>query len=410
MKPPTVPSNLPAKLKWYYTRLFPISQICRWLSYNSATLLSRREISFTLPGDIYLRWKSFGTPEELKEALNTLTPIKMDIGAIYNHAPAEKGSISGVLTPVQKEFVLDIDMTDYEDVIPTAHADATVNCDENWGYMETAVRVLDAGLREDFGFRHLLWVYSGRRGIHCWVCDARARKMSNEARVGVAEYLSIRFEGRENVGRRQAEVTVPLHPGVKRARDVCEGAFRELVAEGGLMDAEAVVADMVGMMGNVGGKHEIMERVMKMRSGVERWERMEREIGRAGKGEYGMRGLVDYIMLRYTYPRLDVNVSKEVNHLLKGPFCVHPKTGRVCVPFRAEDVGEFKPERDVPHIQGLMDEIENGDGEMMRKLKRGVDVFEQFLGDMEQHTRNAQREERMQEMDRRQMGELLADG
>jgi hypothetical protein len=53
--------------------------------------------------------------------------------------------------------------------------------------------------------------------------------------------------------------------------------------------------------------------------------------------------ILEEIMLQYAYPRLDINVTKGLNHLLKSPFCIHPKTGKVCLPFHPRAAEKFDP-------------------------------------------------------------------
>jgi DNA primase small subunit len=77
-----------------------------------------------------------------------------------------------------------------------------------------------------------------------------------------------------------------------------------------------------------------------------------------------------------------------MNHLLKAPFCVHPKTGRVCVPFNPAKVDRFNPD-EVPTVLKLVEEIDAFAKEMsgeehLKKvkdykktsLKESVGIFE----------------------------------
>ncbi|KAJ8786762.1 hypothetical protein J1605_023420 [Eschrichtius robustus] len=62
-------------------------------------------------------------------------------------------------------------------------------------------------------------------------------------------------------------------------------------------------------------------------------------------------------MLQYCFPRLDINVSKGINHLLKSPFSVHPKTGRISVPIDLQKVDQFDPFT-VPTISSICHELD----------------------------------------------------
>ena len=62
------------------------------------------------------------------------------------------------------------------------------------------------------------------------------------------------------------------------------------------------------------------------------------------------------IKLNVLYPRLDINVSKHINHLLKSPFCVHPKTGLISVPMNEQDIIGFSLDN-IPSITESIDDF-----------------------------------------------------
>lgn len=123
------------------------------------------------------------------------------------------------LTPLLRELVFDIDMTDY-DSIRTCCTGASI-CKRCWGFISAAVVVIDASIREHFGYQHLLWVYSGRRGIHLWVSDREAMELTDEQRKAVVGWMTVVAGGKEmakkvNVRINGGKGTEPsLPPAVK---------------------------------------------------------------------------------------------------------------------------------------------------------------------------------------------------
>uniref|UniRef100_A0A667W816 DNA primase n=1 Tax=Myripristis murdjan TaxID=586833 RepID=A0A667W816_9TELE len=351
------PASLPDLLPLYYRRLFPFSQYYRWLNYGGVqkNYFQNREFSFTLKDDIYVRYQSFSTQNELEKEMQKMNPYKIDIGAVYSHRPNQHNTVkSGTFQALEKELVFDIDMTDYDDV--RSCCSAADICSKCWTLMTIAIRILDRALRDDFGFRHLLWVYSGRRGVHCWVCDEAARKLSVAARSAVAEYLSLVKGGEETV--RKVVLTDPIHPFIRESLTVVEHYFSQYaLQEQNILSNKESIDKVLALVPEDILLKDLLQHFQTEKNPEKRWGRLKalakNKQAAVKKGQY----FEKEIMLQYCYPRLDVNVSKGVNHLLKSPFSVHPKTGRISVPIDLRELETFDP-FDVPTISLICEELD----------------------------------------------------
>ncbi len=152
------------------------------------------------------------TRNSFRKEILRLNPSRFEIGPVYSINPRDRKTLSkaGTFRPIAKELVFDIDLTDYDE-IRTCCAKANI-CRKCWKFVTMAVKVVDAALREDFGFEHIMWVYSGRRGIHAWISDRRAREMDDMKRKALAGYLEVIKGG--NQSGKKINVKRPLHPHI----------------------------------------------------------------------------------------------------------------------------------------------------------------------------------------------------
>ncbi|XP_022594863.1 DNA primase small subunit isoform X2 [Seriola dumerili] len=286
--------------------------------------------------------------------MQKMNPYKIDIGAIYSHRPNQHNTVkSGTFQALEKELVFDIDMTDYDDV--RSCCSAADICSKCWTLMTIAIHILDRALREDFGFQHLLWVYSGRRGVHCWVCDEAARKLSVAARSAIAEYLSLVKGGEETV--KKVVLTDPIHPSIRESLSVVERYFSQYALHEQEILGRKESVDKVLALVPEDVRKDLQQSFQNEKKPETRWKLVKDQATRkqatAKKGQH----FEKEIMLQYCYPRLDVNVSKGVNHLLKSPFSVHPKTGRISVPMDLKELDTFDPFA-VPTISMICEELD----------------------------------------------------
>jgi DNA primase small subunit len=70
----------------FYRRLYPFKSVFKWLNqeHTPTRLFTNREIAYSLPGDIYIRYNSFLDAEDFKNQTLKYNPERFEIGPVYS--------------------------------------------------------------------------------------------------------------------------------------------------------------------------------------------------------------------------------------------------------------------------------------------------------------------------------------
>lgn len=363
-------------LREYYCKLFPVEPLCELLGreWRGSNQLHKRELCIENVDACYIRWLSVSSPAELRSLFRDKKAEKFHTGAIFSGEPRMKKK--GVaIEPVEREFVVDIDVNDYD--VWGVDANDKESCDYAWPIVAFGMKMVKHVLNKHFGFENMMLVYSGRRGAHMSAYDARACALTDEARSAIVSYMQPDDKPGKS-GR-------PCY-----SRILESGGFTELFdshvipfwsnfclkpREKGGMGVLDGPLEKEAFMDLFADQHARKTLTLTKDTGAQMWSKLTKYANESMFVESTWSALKETVMC-YLWPRLDGAVSKHRNHLSKSVFSIHPKTGRICVPIKGDSF-MFKP-ASCPKYDDLI----RGDESATVSFNTAVSILQRFVKTM----------------------------
>ena len=343
----------------YYAREFPVEALA-WLTTRNGDEPVLRE--WALDGDYYNRYVTADDGTELRAKLVRMPSLRaLHVGPVWFKACQKPDPNADTLLkfdqphPHRRELIFDIDLNDYDfldlhEGLPNPNGQprplSLEKCDYAWPVAGIAVKLLTRILRDHFGFGEFLCCYSGRRGVHLWVLDERAMALDSNGRSAIANYVDLQHskcKKRASIGQRAFAKT---HRLMATVYELFEDV---LVAEMGVlcpMDARDEFLTRLGISTHE-SMHNLQDEVARKDSGMGAWAYIKTKVLGQAKSHPKACGWfanrLDETVLAYVWPRIDINVTKGLNHLIKAPFVAHPKTQRIAVPLQRDELLSFDP-------------------------------------------------------------------
>ena len=359
----------------YYKTQFPAAEVFAFCTLHHETKPQNREVAVTFANDVWRRYNSVHTAEELRAlAVGAGAGATLHLGPHYSEAASlarkarlakaedKNGDLGTGMRALGKQLPFDLDLTDLA-FLKIDKSNQSAN-DRYVRLVFGQVHILRAILHEVFGFEHFLPVYSGRRGAHLWVLDKRADALTDEARKAVASMIAPPPSKRDDrlFNRRAIEEHASfLGDEVKAAvEEVLERIVFGKFSSGGigLLDTKMRVADFVDRLFDVAKpadskwqadadaaeaffRSEVVSRNVYGPGAFDRMlEILESALptvpdAKLTPRQVAIRAIGEKlhdVVFSLVWPCLDVGPSAQMGHCVKIPFSEHGKTGRISLP------------------------------------------------------------------------------
>lgn len=381
--------------KTYYSRLFPYPLIERLMEpphlyegqYPDEYRRARRELAFGFlkqptpsqgsqatpnhvraasskqpRGDGLLRYQAFGRTEDGKELSDQFrehmashwNTTRIDIGPVYSLPPQVARHVPASVE--YRELIFDIDIfPDYNPFRMCLCAAAKPGeppflCPDCWPFLCAAMFALDFFLQRQLGYHECMWLFSGRRGVHCWVLDPAAGLLDAAGRKAIAEM--IRSLSRcERVGQMPSD-WIQFQPQIEKLYSRQLRPRFDAMIERNLINL--TYQNTLGMIASIFSSVPAADREVKVvLSQLDRnpirsshcWHQILELAARFGVG-HRIADIVFYVL----FPKIDFNVSPSPVHLLRCPMSVHISTQNVAVPLLLSEIDSLLPSH-LPNLE-----------------------------------------------------------
>eukprot|EP00961_Rhodomonas_salina_P209690 2831196-Rhodomonas_salina.1 len=326
-----------------------------------------------------------------------MKPKKIEFGASYSISPKNRfGASKGDFYVKERNLIFDLDLSDYVQkdndsqgsgalaiqnlgMLTTEHLDPLhPDFSKSWRFAKVAMDVLFETLKQDFGFKKIIFNFSGRRGWHCVVFDERARRMGTErsknryfntlsAYTAVSNYLELKLsdgykalKSSPYIDRVRARVDQEMPFILVEQEDTAfPAAVREITQSSDLYDVLLAEVKKGGDDVWTNVKRKVTDWVRDDQRKNASVPLSEQTIEVQTLNKWSMCNGVSEIALDIATllvgPRLDKNVTTSAEHLMNGPLSIHCKTNLLCVAI--DPLGDFVPEN-VPHIDNIMEALD----------------------------------------------------